>query len=398
MRGTVYKKGLPSGSVVWQLQVDAGRDEHGKRLRISRSFRRKGDADDELSRLLQERRDGSLVKPSPNSLREFLLEWLREHAERNCGRKTAERYRQLLSYPIDALGNVALRDLSTLILERFYSRLHDSPGKAGKPLSARSVHHVHDTIRSALNTAIRWKLLKVNPAVACQLPKIKPKEARILEDAHLEFLLDAARGHAWLYALLFLDIATGLRRGELLALTWPDLDLIHHFIVVAKSLEQTRAGLQIKTPKNEKTRRLTLPATAVDVLQDHRRAQQEFRDAYGDDYRTDLDLIFAKPNGDYLKPNTVSPAVCELAAKCGLKGISLHSLRHTHGSQLLSAGVPLVTVSKRLGHSSINVTAEIYAHSFAADEIAAAELWEQKIGAKIRHQTQWQHVAARQAN
>ena len=113
------------------------------------------------------------------------MEWLWEHAERNCGRKTAERYRQLLSYPIDALGNVALRDLSTLMLERFYSRLHDSPGKAGKPLSARTVRHVHDTIRSALSTAIRWKLLKVNPAVACQLPKIKAKEARILEHAHL---------------------------------------------------------------------------------------------------------------------------------------------------------------------------------------------------------------------
>ncbi len=88
-------------------------------------------------------------------------------------------------------------------------------------------------------------------------------------------------------------------------------------------MEQTRAGLDIKAPKNEKTRRLTLPATAVEVLQDHLRAQQEFRNAYGDNYRTDLDLVFANPQGDYLKPNTVSPAVCELAAKCGLKGIGL---------------------------------------------------------------------------
>ena len=197
-----------------------------------------------------------------------------------------------------------------------------------------------------------------------------------------------------MYALLFLDSATGLRRGEMLALTWPDLDLIHNFIVVSKSLEQTRAGLDIKAPKNEKTRRISLPPTAVEVLQDHRRAQQEFRNAYAGDYRTDLDLVFANPQGYYLKPNTVSPAVCEFAAKCGLKGISLHSLRHTHGSQLLSAGVPLVTVSKRLGHSSVNVTAEIYAHAFDADEIAAAELWEQKIGPKFASRpsgSTWQH-------
>lgn len=82
-----------------------------------------------------------------------------------------------------------------------------------------------------------------------------------------------------------------------------------------------------------------------------------------------------RAGGDYLKPNTVSPAVCLLAEKCGLKGIFLHSLRHTHGSQLLSAGVPLPTVSKRLGHANPQITAAIYSHAFQADEAAAAVTW-----------------------
>ncbi|MEX2301876.1 MAG: site-specific integrase [Bryobacterales bacterium] len=384
MKGSVRKLTLPSGTVVWRLQVDAGRDEHGKRIRINKSFSKKGEAEDSLTRLLQERAEGSLVKPSPQTFGEFLAEWLREYAQRNVSPKTAERYGQLAQYAIDGLGSVALQELSTLTLERFYSQLRDGKGKSGKPLAPRTVRHVHDTLRGALNTALRWRLLKVNPAIPCRLPRIERQEARIVEDAQLGALIDAARNHAWAYAMLVLDSATGLRRGELCGLRWPDADLDGAALTVARSLEQTKAGLRIKPPKNGKTRRLTLPAAAVDVLREHKQAQQRNRRLFGKDYSTDLDLIFCSPNGDYLKPNTVSPAIAELAARVGLKGIGLHSLRHTHGSQLLAAGVPLPTVSKRLGHSSVAVTAAIYAHAFAADEIAAADAWEARLGDSIR--------------
>jgi len=290
-----------------------------------------------------------------------------------------------LKRPIDELGQLRLGDLSPLILERFYGRLRDLRDEGGKPvLGPRTVKHVHDTIRCALNTAVRWKLLTINPAVACELPPIERKEAKVVEDAQLGLLIDAASGHPWMYALLIVALGTGLRRGELLALRWADADLAANSLTVSRSLEQTKAGLRIKTTKSGRSRRLVLPRSAADALREHRRAQQANRDAFGRDYRADLDLIFCTPEGEHLKPNTVSPAVCLLAARVGLKGIGLHSLRHTHGSQLLSAGVPLPTVSKRLGHSSVNTTASIYAHSFAADEVAAAEAWEAKIGKALR--------------
>lgn len=385
MIGSIQKRKLPSGKIVWQVQLDAGRDESGKRMRISRNFSRKGEASNELTRLLQERVEGSLVKPSPKSFGEFLTEWLTEHAERNSAPKTAERYRQLLEYPIDALGEVPLRDLSTLTLSKFYGRLQDGKGKSGRKLSPRSIKHVHDTIRAALNTALVWRLLKINPAIACKLPRADPTEATVVEDAQLEYFISAAAGHPWMYVLLVTTSATGMRRGEILALTWPDIDLVLNSVEVSKSLEQTKAGLRIKRPKNGKTRRLTLPAVAADVLKQHRKAQQVNREAFGKDYRTDLDLVFATPEGEYLKPNTVSPAVAELAARVGLKGIGLHSLRHTHGSQLLAASVPLTVVSKRLGHSSVATTANIYAHAFTADEVKAAEVWDARLGEAIRH-------------
>jgi integrase len=118
-------------------------------------------------------------------------------------------------------------------------------------------------------------------------------------------------------------------------------------------------------------------------LEQLRSEQAGNREFFGPDYRSDLDLVFCAPNGDYLKPDSVTAKACLIAREAGLKGVGLHTLRHTHGSQLLSAGIPLPTVSKRLGHASTWVTANIYSHAIASDELAAAEKWDAAFGARI---------------
>ena len=389
MKGSTFKRTLPSGKVDWVLSIDVGRDQNGKRLRIFKGgFRRKSDADDELVRLLQEKSEGLLVKPDPRTFGEFIDEWFREHAEKHCGEETVERYRQLVAYVQPTLADVPLRDISALMLERLYSRIAEFGGRKKRrlkkgekpesaPLSWRTVRHVADVVRAALNTAVRWKLLKVNPACACDLPTARTKEARALDETQTDWFLTAGRGH-WLYCILFMDAATGARRGEILALTWTDLDLECEpgVVTISKSLSQTRQGLAIKPPKSGRTRMLPLPAIVVEALREHQAQQQELRRKFGPDYNTELNLVFGTPEGDYLKPDSVTVAASLLARKSGLKGIGLHSLRHSHGSQLLSAGVPLPTVSKRLGHSSVAVTASIYSHAFKRDENAAAEIWD----------------------
>jgi integrase len=98
-----------------------------------------------------------------------------------------------------------------------------------------------------------------------------------------------------------------------------------------------------------------------------------------------LNLVFCGPDGDYLKPDSVTAKACLIAKKAGLKDTSIHTLRHSHGSQLLSAGVPLPTVSKRLGHSSVHVTATVYSHALAKDERAAADAWETSVNQVIEN-------------
>ena len=242
---------------------------------------------------------------------------------------------------------------------------------------------------AALNAAVRWGMICVSPAAAVKLPKVERREARVLTETEIDWLLSAALSDVyWVRPLLAVSIATGCRRGELLALRWSDvhLDAAPPFISITRSLEQTKVGLRTKTPKNGKPRRCPLPDLAVEALREHLAKQQQFRDSFGDDYRDDLDVVFATPEGAHLKPDSVTAKICLLTKNCKMVSASLHTMRHSHGSQLLSAGVPLPTVSKRLGHSSVNVTAAVYAHAFAADELAAADAWQERFQ-KLRDQS-----------
>ena len=124
--------------------------------------------------------------------------------------------------------------------------------------------------------------------------------------------------------------------------------------------------------------------TASSALDQHRKRQQEFRQQYGPDYRTDLDLIFANPDGTPLKPDSVSASVSALCRRLKLpKGVSLHTLRHSYGSHLLAAGMPLPAVSARLGHSSVRVTADVYSHAIRGQDDEAARRWEEFQGLNL---------------
>ena len=143
---------------------------------------------------------------------------------------------------------------------------------------------------------------------------------------------------------------------------------------MAKSLEQTKAGLRVKSTKSEKERRFVVPEWAIEVLAAHRVDQARDRQMFGPDYRNN-GLIFCQPNGAYYSPDRVGARVVEMMRKVGLTGASLHSLRHSHASNLLSKGVPLAVVSERLGHADQNITLSIYSHPMPADTRAAAKVW-----------------------
>ncbi len=147
-------------------------------------------------------------------------------------------------------------------------------------------------------------------------------------------------------------------------------------VTISKSIEQTRnAPLRVKSTKSGLTRHIGLDDFAIETLRAHREEQERDRANFGSEYRRDLDLVFCQPNGYYWSPNNIGLRVKKLMREAGLKGFTLHSLRHSHASVLLSEGVPLPVVSQRLGHADPNITLSVYSHAMPADVRAASKAW-----------------------
>lgn len=381
MNGTITRKQRKNGSLSWGYSFFAGRDEEGKRLQITKSgFPIKREASEALRRAIQDHQLGAVVPSDSRTFAAFFEEWIREVAGRRCQPKTLERYEQLGAYAVRKFGTVELQKITPMVIEKSLHELQDRGGRIdknhpeGRPLAVKTVRNMAFIVHGCLQTAVRWGLLTVNPMDRVELPKPVKHEPKVLDRDRVNTLLEAAAGTR-LFPLLVLAAATGCRRGELLALTWADIDFDSGVLNVSKSLEETKAGLRVKSTKSGKPRRFAIPGQAIAVLQDHREQQNSDRALFGPDWQN-LNLVFCRPEGGYYTPDKVSVRVTELATKAGLPGVGLHALRHSHASELLSKGAPIPTVAKRLGHANANVTLSIYSHALEADELAAAKIWD----------------------
>lgn len=379
--GHVRRRGKSS----WEIKFDLGRDPiTGKRRIRYHSFKgTKRDAEIEAAKLITKAAGGEYVDPSRLTVSAFLDRWETDWAAVNVSPKTKERYVELLRHVRAKLGNVHLQKLRPAMLSELYAELQRT-GKASRRkegestgLSERTIGHVHRVLHRALGHAVQWELLPRNVADAVEPPRVSGREIEIVRADAIVPLLRRLKGEA-IYPLASLALATGMRRGELLALRWSDIDFERNSgnsLHVERSLEKTKAGLRFKAPKTKHGRRtITLPATIVADLRSHRTERQKQCLALGLGRLAPDALVFATIEGEPLDPDSVSKAFRRAAkAAGGPAGITFHSLRHTHASQLIAAGIDVLTISRRLGHGSPAITLTVYGHLFAnADDRSAS--------------------------
>jgi integrase len=194
-------------------------------------------------------------------------------------------------------------------------------------------------------------------------------------------LIKRLRGNP-LYVLVSLALATGMRRNEMLGLRWGDVDLDAGRLTIEQSLEQTTAhGIRIKGPKTKHGRRtISIPAHLVAGLRQHWREQQEQRLRIGLGKAPDSAPVFTTADGGHLSPSGISKAWSRVMAAIGMPGVTLHSLRHTHASMLIASGMDILTVSRRLGHSSPTITLAVYGHLIHGTDDRAAQIMEAAFG------------------
>jgi len=368
MQGTVYKAVSKSGRLSWRYQIEAGRDEHGNRIRVGDSgFRLEREAYDAMRIAMQELERGPVG--TAMTLKQYLDQWLPYHAKaKPLALKSVERYQSLAAHVTRALGSILLKDLTPFLFDDLYVKLVET-------LSPKTVRDVHNVVHVALKRAVKTKLIPFNPADNCDLPRIDQKEAVALNAEQLAAFQQLATG-TWIDLLVRLGAALGTRRGELLATQWHNLNWETGKLLIEHSLYQVKGQIGIKPTKTRQVRKITVPPSLMEYLKLHKESQDQHRALFGADYRTDLDLIFADPAGDYLLPSSVTRAAVRLARKAGLAGVGLHTLRHTHASVLLHGGVPITNVAKRLGHRDAYTTAKIYAHALPETDHDVADVWD----------------------
>lgn len=333
----------------WLAVVELGRDERGRRRRRYVSCASESEAKREEAVLRAGVLTGTYTEPSTETLAAFLAEWQR-HANRGARASLIEARRQAIErHIVPALGPLRLAALRPLHVERFVTAQSERYAPA-------TVAKRFWTLHKALDRAVAWGKLARNPADAVEKPRLEQPAVRCLSVTEQAALLGRSAGH-WLHGFVLLGLATGMRRGELCALEWRDVDLSAGIVCVRRA--KTRAGL----------RRVRLPQSVTAYLADERVKQRALYAAVSS-WR-ERGYVLAREDGTARRPDSVTAAFARLCKGLDISNAHFHCLRHTFATEMLAAGVPVKVVSEMLGHAAPQTTLAIYAHVLADMQDAA---------------------------
>jgi integrase len=372
----VYQR---DGQSTWTADI-RWTDIHGSSHQHKRGgFRTQAEAVRYKTQYLGDVRQGRIKGVNTPTVTNFLThDWLpRREAEVKV--TTFSTYQTLTkAYIIPHLGHLRLDQLTPRRLEDFYKTLQESGGtgarsKEQRPLSSKSVNNVAGLLNKALRDAVRWDLLSTNPSTAAIKPSAASKEMRFWTPAQLNTFLNESKDDR-LHAVLVLAGQTGMRRGELLGLTWDKIDLDNQKVTI----DTTRliAGSKVVTqpPKSRNSiRTLSIDQETSDLLRQLKRRQRIEQLTLGRGLNESDAFLVSDPLGRPLHPNTFTRYFKLLVKRLGLPSIRLHDVRHTYAVAARRAGITTKVISRRLGHSDITITQRIYDHVMEIDDVEAAE-------------------------
>ncbi|MFW6047195.1 MAG: tyrosine-type recombinase/integrase [Candidatus Woesearchaeota archaeon] len=354
-----------SGS--YEAFIDMGKDPStGKRKQFTKTFKQKNEAKLWAAKKIHERENGIVTDPNNYTVREYLLQWLKDYAELNLSPTTYDGYSMIINtHLIPALGQLKLKNLKPMHIQSYQSKKIRSGRKDGQEggLSKKTLLQHHRVLSKALKQAVQWQLINYNPAQAVPAPSPEKPEINTLTKEEIDTLLDASNGK-WIYNFIFVAVYTGMRRGELLGLRWKDINFNDKKIYIRQTLvTKSGEGKVFKKPKTKTSvRQIDISDRVIEVLKKVKKEQVEYRLLFGPDYNENLNLVFCNETGYPFSPDTPGRRFKRIAQKINLDNYTLHDLRHSHATLMLKAGVHPKIVQERLGHSSINITLDTYSH------------------------------------
>lgn len=368
MRGS--KRKLKDG--VWELRVDLGTDPiTGKRKQLSRTFHGPARAADQALRDLVDEQAPSRSDGVGATFGQLLDQWLEECERMDLSPTTIRTYRAQIERTIRPnLGKVTLTRLTAKNLDASYGAMKD----AGK--SPKTIRNHHAIISTALHQAVRWGWVRTNVAEMAKPPRVSQSRVTAPSLELVREVIEAAeRRDPRLAPLLMLAALTGMRRGELCALRWSDVDLEVGMIEVSRSVVVVPGGFAEKSTKTNRGRAVALDSVGVAMLSQHRSNTERWGAEAGAEVFADAFVFSPLVEGTTpFRPDNVTSFFIRVRNEVKAPTVRLHDLRHFTATQLIGAGVDVRTVAGRLGHSDPSVTLRVYSHAIEDRERAAAEI------------------------
>lgn len=357
---------------VWMLQVTTGYKPNGTAIRSSKTFRgTKKQAAAALAAFYTDARRGQVLQPNDTSLEAFLNRWIDHLVAAKRSPTTIRGYRDKARRISAKLGKIRIDKLTVRQLDQAYGDW------LNEGLDPNTVHHLHGVLSAALNQAVKWDLLPQAVTEKASPPPLRLRPKQIPTPQVIGRLIDEAesRSQPVLAAVVALTATTGLRRGEVSGLRWPDVEFDTRQLVVRRSVKHADGpGWVVGPPKTHQQRTIAIDDFALEVLASHKQRAEKVASDAGVTLDPNAYVFTLDPSGtDFLKPDSLGQAFGRLCRGLGLTWLSLHTLRHFSASELVGSGRDVRTIAGRLGHADATTTLRVYAHMIEGRDRDAAD-------------------------
>ncbi len=353
----------------WEGRYTAGTSpETGKQIFKNVLGKTQAEVKEKLKKALADSQRLDLAKQGKYTVWTWMDIWFENVAKIKVRPSSHQTYRGYIDNHIKpSIGKIPLEKLTTMELQKFYRKLLTSgrverieAEKQPKGLSAKTVRNINQVISSAMDLAVAQKIILENPTNACSLPRVEHKEMQTISAEQLQAFLEEAK-RSGVYEMYYIELSTGLRRGELLGLKREDIDMQQGIIRVRRQVSRID-GKVVEAPLKTKNsyRAVTISPQAVEVL----KAQKA---------KTNDEYVFPSPNGGPISPDSVNNLLHRVLDRAGIPRVRFHDMRHTFATLALQNGVDIKTVSGMLGHFSAGFTLDTYAHVTTAAQKEAAQ-------------------------
>lgn len=355
----------------WEARIIIGHKNDGSPMYKSAFTKTQKSALKQLHQLIDLYRDVDLTEDSRMTLGEWLDKWLDEYMIFTVRESTLDSYRAMVKNQVKPfIGGKQIASLTTADMQKFYNKIKKE-GRVrehpihGKTLADSMVRGVHMMLHEALDTAVKERLLAKNPTNGTTVPKCNYPEKQILGDSQLDTFLEAIKGEEYWDAFFYVEVMTGLRRGEICGLKWQDINFEENKLQVKRSVSVKKGGgVSIGETKTETgVRSILMPPSVADVLQNRKQTAI-------------TEWVF--PN--FMHPEQpISPATAYRKLKiilkhAGLPLIRFHDLRHTFATHATHGGVDPKTLAGILGHTNASFTLDTYTHVTSDMQKAASNI------------------------